>query len=102
MFHSATYGNLELSQIPGKIKDYFNRMKIYDVPLQITVGTDSQNFDKTKIGNLIIPNAFFYYHFPLLFYYLTQIFLGICNERRLYKKSLIIYIISKINKLCLF
>ncbi len=49
MFHSTTYGNLELSQIPEKIKDYFNRMKVYDVPLQITVGTDSQNFDKTKL-----------------------------------------------------
>lgn len=53
MFHSATYGNLELNQIPEKIRDYFNRMKMYDVPLQITVGTDSQNHDKTKIVSVI-------------------------------------------------
>ena len=53
MFHSDTYGKLELSQIPDKITDYFNRMKHYDVPLQIIVGTDSQNFSDTKMVSVI-------------------------------------------------
>lgn len=53
MFNSHTYGNLELTEIPSKILDYMNKMKQYDVPLQITVGTDSQNFDHTKIVSVI-------------------------------------------------
>ena len=53
MFHSDTYGQLELTQIPDKITDYFNRMKHYDVPLQIIVGTDSQNFSDTKMVSVI-------------------------------------------------
>ena len=53
MFHSDTYGKLELTQIPDKITDYFNRMKHYDVPLQIIVGTDSQNFSDTKMVSVI-------------------------------------------------
>ena len=53
MFKSNTYGELELNEIPGKIVDYFERMKHYDVPLQIVVGTDSQNFDVTKIVSVI-------------------------------------------------
>ena len=53
MFKSNTYGNLELEEIPSKISDYMQKMKHYDVPLQIVVGTDSQNFDKTKIVSVI-------------------------------------------------
>ena len=53
MFKSNTYGNLELHEIPNKICDYLQKMKHYDVPLQITVGTDSQNFDQTKIVSVI-------------------------------------------------
>lgn len=53
MFHSITYGNLKLEEIPQKIQHYFERMKMYDIPLQITVGTDSQNHDQTKIVSVI-------------------------------------------------
>ena len=53
MFKSNTYGEVELEEIPSKIIDYFKRMRHYDVPLQITVGTDSQNFDHTKIVSVI-------------------------------------------------
>lgn len=53
MFHSDTYGRLHLYQIPEKIKDYFERMKNFDTPLQITVGTDSQNFSDTKMVSVI-------------------------------------------------
>lgn len=53
MFKSNTYGNLELKEIPSKIVDYMQKMKQYDIPLQIVVGTDSQNFDQTKIVSVI-------------------------------------------------
>ncbi len=54
MYKSNTYGKLELQEIPSKILDYFEKMKHYDVPLLITVGTDSQNnFSTTKIVTVI-------------------------------------------------
>lgn len=53
MFKSNTYGTLELKEIPSKILNYMQKMKEYDIPLSITVGTDSQNFDKTKIVSVI-------------------------------------------------
>lgn len=53
MYKSNTYGKLELQEIPSKILDYFEKMKHYDIPLQITVGTDSQNFSTTKIVTVI-------------------------------------------------
>lgn len=53
MFKSNTYGEIELEEIPSKICDYMQKMKHYDIPLQIVVGTDSQNFDKTKVVSVI-------------------------------------------------
>ena len=53
MFKSNTYGEVELEEIPSKILDYFEKMKKYDIPLQIVVGTDSQNFDETKIVSVV-------------------------------------------------
>lgn len=54
MYKSDTYGKFELVEIPSKIQDYFEKMKHFDVPLQITVGTDSQNnFSTTKIVTVI-------------------------------------------------
>ena len=53
MYQSATYGNLELNQIPEKIKDYYEKMKHYGSPFQMTVGSDSQNFDTLKVVNVI-------------------------------------------------
>lgn len=53
MFKSNTYGEIELEEIPIKILDYMQKMKHYDVPLQIVSGTDSQNFDKTKVVSVI-------------------------------------------------
>ena len=53
MFKSNTYGEIELEEIPSKILDYMQKMKHYDIPLQIIVGTDSQNFDKTKVVSVI-------------------------------------------------
>ncbi len=53
MWKSATYGELEVNQIPEKILDYYNKMKHYDSAFQIVVGTDSQNFNYTKIVSVI-------------------------------------------------
>ena len=53
MYNSETYGKLELSQIPEKINEYYEKMKLYDTPIHIIVGTDSQNFDKTKLVSVI-------------------------------------------------
>ena len=53
MFKSNTYGEIELEEIPSKILNYMQKMKHYDIPLQIVVGTDSQNFDKTKVVSVI-------------------------------------------------
>lgn len=54
VFNSITYGQLELEQVPDKICDYINKMKHYETPFQITVGTDSQNFSDTKIVTVIV------------------------------------------------
>ena len=53
MYVSATYGRLELTQIPEKINEYFTKMRQYEMPIHIIVGTDSQNFDKTKLVSVI-------------------------------------------------
>lgn len=49
MFISQTYGKLELNQIPDCILDYYNKMKSFECPIHIIVGTDSQNFSDTKM-----------------------------------------------------
>ncbi len=53
MYISETYGKLELSQIPEKINDYFQKMKQYGEPIHIVVGSDSQNFSDTKLVNVV-------------------------------------------------
>ena len=54
MFRSKTYGDLELNQIPEKLLDYYNKMKDYNSDFEIVIGTDSQNFDMTKIVSVIV------------------------------------------------
>ncbi len=53
MYQSATYGNLELVQIPEKIRDYYENMKHYETPFKVTIGSDSQNFDTLKVVNVV-------------------------------------------------
>lgn len=50
---SPTYGELDMQAIPEHIKAYFDRMKSYDTGIHVTIGTDSQNFNYTKIVNVI-------------------------------------------------
>ena len=54
MWNSETYGQLNLSEIPGKLMDYYNRNTVYGEPMEITIGTDSQNHSSgTKIVTVI-------------------------------------------------
>ena len=53
MYNSATYGTLSLEQIPEKIKDYYEKMKGFQTPFKLTIGSDSQTFDTLKLVNVI-------------------------------------------------
>lgn len=53
MFKSPTYGNIEISQIPDKILMFYNDHLKYASPIQIIIGTDSQNFDQTKMVSVV-------------------------------------------------
>ena len=53
MFHSYTYGDLTLQEIPSKLKAFYEKNKVYDSEFQIIVGTDSQNSSKTKMVTVI-------------------------------------------------
>ncbi len=53
MYKSETYGKLNIEDIPGKLLKFYNEKKEYYSPIQIIVGTDSQNFSDTKIVNVI-------------------------------------------------
>ena len=53
MFISETYGELELNQIPEKLKIYYEKVKDYNMPIHIIIGTDSQNFSDTKMVSVI-------------------------------------------------
>ena len=53
MYISQTYGRLELPEIAAKLNDYYEKMKVYDAPMHVVIGTDSQNFDKTKVVTVI-------------------------------------------------
>ena len=53
MYRSHTYGNLRIEQIPDKILIFYKDHLQYGMPVHIIVGTDSQNFDDTKIVSVI-------------------------------------------------
>ena len=54
MWNSQTYGKLELNQIPEKLNIFYEDKKKYGEPIEITIGTDSQNKDgATKIVSVI-------------------------------------------------
>lgn len=53
IFHSQTYGKVGITQIPSKIQDFYNRTKHFDSAFRIIIGTDSQNFDYTKMVSVV-------------------------------------------------
>ena len=70
MFKSPTYGKIELNRIPDKILKFYRDHLKYESTTQIIIGTDSQNFDKTKIVSVIavISEG----HGGIFFYEITQ------------------------------
>ena len=67
---SPSKGNLELSEIPEKILEYYNRMKMFNEHINITIGTDSQNFSFTKEVNVIAITC--EHHGGIFFYKITS------------------------------
>ncbi len=53
MYKSETYGKLNINQILDKLLAFYEKNKDYDTPIQVIVGTDSQNFSDTKIVNVV-------------------------------------------------
>ena len=53
MFQSETYGKIELEKIPEKILEFYNKNRSVSGAFQIVVGTDSQNFNDTKMVTVI-------------------------------------------------
>lgn len=53
MYNSETYGKIKIEDIPDKLVTYFNKVKQYDSPVSIIIGTDSQTYNSTKIVNVI-------------------------------------------------
>ncbi len=71
MYNSATYGKLELREIPVKINDFFQKMKQYGEQIHIVVGSDSQNFSDTKLVNVIA--VYCEHHGGIYFYEISRI-----------------------------
>ena len=54
MWNSETYGQLGLSEIPDKLMLFYDRNAVYGEPMELTIGTDSQNYaSSTKIVTVI-------------------------------------------------
>lgn len=71
MYNSSIYGNVELQDVPVKIKDYFERMKGFGSDFKITVGSDSQSFDTLKLVNVIAVTC--QGHGGIFFYEVTRL-----------------------------
>lgn len=53
-WRSLTYGKLDIKEIPSKLQLFYNSHKIYGEPIEIAIGTDSQNrSDYTKIVSVV-------------------------------------------------
>lgn len=50
---SQTYGEITIQQIPDILQNYYDTNKKFDCPIQIVIGTDSQNFSYTKEVSVI-------------------------------------------------
>lgn len=54
MWNSETYGKLNIEKIPEKLRDFYDRSRVYGEPIEVTIGTDSQNHASyTKIVTVI-------------------------------------------------
>lgn len=54
MWNSETYGKVNMNEIPSKLMEFYSRNRIYGTPIELTIGTDSQNHaNGTKIVTVI-------------------------------------------------
>ena len=53
IFRSQTYGKLDITQIPDKIQEFYDKTKHFERDFRIIIGTDSQNFNYTKMVSVI-------------------------------------------------
>ncbi len=53
MYRSETYGKLNIENIPEKLLAFYEKCREYDTPVQVIVGTDSQNHSDTKIVTVV-------------------------------------------------
>ena len=53
MFQSETYGKVNIDQIPEKLLAFYDKNRNTEGVFQIVVGTDSQNFNDTKMVTVI-------------------------------------------------
>ncbi len=71
MFQSETYGKVNIDQIPEKLLAFYNKNKNIEGVFQIVVGTDSQNFNDTKMVTVIA--AYKEGHGGIFFYEIDRI-----------------------------
>ena len=53
MFRTGSGNKIEFEQIPDAMLQFYQRMKVYDTPCSVIIGTDSQNFADTKMVSVI-------------------------------------------------
>ena len=68
---SPTYGKVDLRRTAEIIYEFYQKNLQYEAPLEITIGTDSQNFDDTKIVEVIAARVFG--HCGIYFYNVTRL-----------------------------
>lgn len=54
MWNSETYGKLKMEEIPDKMRIFYEKNIVFGEPMEITIGTDSQNHtERTKVVSVI-------------------------------------------------
>lgn len=71
MFISPTFGCMEIKGVCDRILAFYDSHKKYETPIQIVVGTDSQNFSDTKVVTVIAVTC--EGHGGIFFYDVTHI-----------------------------
>ena len=71
MFTSPTYGPVSMERMIELLREFYDRNKGYDCPFNVTVGTDSQNFDTTKIVTCVVMQC--EHHGGIYFYKIENV-----------------------------
>lgn len=53
IFYTGSCNKIEFNDIPNAMLQFYNKMKVYDTPCSVIIGTDSQNFADTKMVSVI-------------------------------------------------